>query len=125
MGPNIQVKTCLISACIYNRAIEKGLEVFYDMKATTGVDARAYGVIISGFLRIGELRQAVQLVEDAYGLKTGRRVLSSHESIAQEDLEHVLTALRAAGLYEEVRQLLKKLHAAGVPLKGRLLQSGF
>merc|ERR1719203_872703 len=124
LTPNVQVKTCLISACVCNNSIERGMQVFDQMKEEGYVDSKAYGVMMSGFLRAGKHDSAVQLVEEAYGLKTGKRMLPPRQDIAPENLEHLLKALGLHGLREKLGvPLLEALRAAKVPLSGRLLSS--
>jgi len=126
LEPNIQVQTCLVSACICNNSVDRGLEVFEGMKALGEgyVDAKAYGVLLFGLMRAGKLMKAVALVEDAYGLRSGYRVLPRNQHIASENLEQLMKALGGAGLQEQVGvPLLESLRAAKVPLNGRLLSS--
>lgn len=122
LTPNVQVKTCLISACVCNNAVDRGIQVFEEMKTQGGVDAKAYGVIISGFLRAGRPERAAQMVEEAYGLKTGERILPPRQDIPFETIEHLLMSLGNNGLKETVGvPLLASLHSAGVPVHSRLL----
>lgn len=124
LQPNIQVKTCLISACISNGALERGRLVFEGMKASAEepMDARAFNVMMSGYVRAGRVHEAVQLVEDAYGLHGGGRRIAAKQDISLEALQNLLRALGRRGAQERLgKPLLEKLRAAGVPLAGRLV----
>lgn len=120
---NFQVKTCLIAACINNRAIDRALKVFKELKAQNGSDFKAYGVVIAGCVRYRRFAEAVALVEEAYGVQDGapHRVLPAGQVLENDRLEQLLHALRQQGLMESIGQpLLRKLRDAKVPDVSRL-----
>lgn len=121
---NPQVLTCLMGACLNNNAIDKALRVFQDVKkAHRGADGKAFGSMVGGCVRRGELQKAVALVEEAYGLSTGPGLykLSPGQSIAAENLEKLMQALVRQGMAETVAiPLLDRLRAAKAPINGRL-----
>jgi len=119
---NFQVKTCLIAACINNRAIDRALKVFKELKAQNGADYKAYGVIIAGCVRYRRFAEAVALVEEAYGVQEGvsHGGLPAGQMLESDRLEQLLHALAQQGLMESIgHPLLKKLRAK-VPHVGRL-----
>jgi len=121
---NLQVRTCLMSACLNNNDLDRALQVFGEMKlAEGGADANAYGSLISGLLRQGHVEKAAQLVEDAYGLgEEARRGLLAGQVLAAEPLEHLMRALGQHKLMKTVgAPLLDKMRKARLPLSGKLL----
>merc|ERR1719310_2030340 len=74
---NDPVRTCLMCACLLNDDLGRALEVFNGLKTYGGgSDARAYGNLISGAARLGDIEVAVHLTEEAFGLTSttvGRR----------------------------------------------------
>lgn len=122
---NTQVKTCLISACVNNRAVDRALQVFADLrKSREQLDSKTYGALISGCVRFGRLPAAIELVEDAYGLQaSSARGLPPGESLERERLEQVLKHLQAASQMENVGlPLLERLRAAE-PMASQLIMS--
>merc|ERR1719464_31242 len=95
--PNAQVKTCLMCTCIYNNALDRAFEVFADMgDHGQSADAKAYGALISGCVRHGQLEKGIELVDEAYGLVPGRVGLhrgTSGHTLETETLEQLLRAL--------------------------------
>jgi len=121
---NFQVKTGLIAACINNRAVDRALEVFKQLKAQNGADFKAYGVIIAGCVRYRRFVEAVRLVEEAYGVQDGarHRGLPAGQVLELERLEQFLHALKQQGLLRSLGlPMLKKLRDAKVPDVNRLL----
>merc|ERR1719215_1407734 len=121
---NFQVKTCLIAARINNRAVDRALEVFKQLKAQNGADFKAYGVIIAGCVRYRRFVEAVRLVEEAYGVQNGarHRGLQAGQVLELERLEQFLHALKQQGLLRLLGlPMLKKLRDAKVPDVNRLL----
>jgi len=122
--PNAQVLTCLMNACIINGALSRAWEVFGWIQASAeGVDAKACGVLLNGCVRAGYLEQAMQLVEDAYGLHGRRRLLPSGQHLAADNVHDFLRALAQRGLGQQTVDVLAQLRDVGVPLNGRLLSS--
>lgn len=119
---NSQVKTCLLCACLTNSDIDRATQVFDDLKAANDADAKAYGSLISGLTRCGQLQKAVSVVEDAYGLSRGaRRGLPKGQMLDNETLEHLFRALGYRRLMQSVGlPLLEQLRAMNVPISGRI-----
>jgi len=114
--PNAQVLTCLMCACVNNRAIPRAFDVFENLKQSReGADVRAYGTLLSGCVRHGHLEEAAKLVEEAYGLKDGKARLSPGENIEAERLEQLFRSLAQKGLQQKVgAPLMAGLHAKKV-----------
>merc|ERR1719389_1313974 len=64
---NDPVRTCLMCACLLNDNLERALELFKELKESGGADGKAYGNLISGSARLGNLQVAVHLTEEAFG----------------------------------------------------------
>lgn len=133
-SPNAQVRTCLMCTCINNNALDTAFEIFEDLKKHgQGADAKAYGALVSGCVRHGQLEKAVTLVDEAYGLNgqdrtaaAGRpeRKRSGEPLLETEILEHLLRALAQKDLLEsQGLPLLERLRAANIPVSGRLFAS--
>jgi len=123
LAPNKQVQTLLMSSCFSTGKWEHGLQMFDDMKKMGAgfVDARTYSVVISALVRRKRVRQAVEFLEEAYGLRDGKRKLSPKENISERDLKPLLNALCAAGQRGTGLDLLDSLRAAGAPVTADLL----
>jgi len=120
---NVQVKMSLIAACINNRAIDRALKVFEELKAQNGTDYKAYGVMIAGCVRYRRLVEAVAFVEEAYGVQDGARYrgLPSGQVLESDRLEQLLHVLAQQDLMKSIgHPLLKKLRDAKVPDVSRL-----
>lgn len=118
---NAAVKTCLMCACLKSDSVKDAFKVFEDVKASGCADAKAYGVLLNGCVRHGALEEAVQLVEEAYGLSQpgGTR---RGEGVEMQALEELISVLSQRGLGERFgAPLLNKLRAAGVSIPARLL----
>lgn len=121
---NIQVKTCLMSACLHNNDLTRALHIFGEMKfAEGGADSNAYASLISGCIRHGQVEKAALLVEDAYGLgESSRRGLLAGQDLATETLEQLMRALGQHQLMKTIgARLLDKMRKARLPLSGKLL----
>jgi len=130
--PNAQVRTCLMCTCINNNALDTAFEVFEDVKKhSQGIDAKAYGAMISGCVRYGRLAKAVELVDEAYGLRQAagkgtparadRKDSRGGQVLETETLEHLLRSLAQNGMMEDHGvPLLERLRAAKAPVSGRL-----
>jgi len=127
LKPNPQVRMCLLCVCVNNNAMDKAQEVFDEMARTSGsggVDAKAYGTMISGYMRAGQLERAARLVEEAFGLAGGERRLARGQTIDADTLERLMQAIGHRGLSQKVGfPLMEKLKAAKIPLSGRLCTS--
>lgn len=106
MRLDAQVGTCLISACLLNRAIDRALQAFEDLKRWPDgtPDAGTYGALIAGLVRHGRCRKAAELAEEACGLAEGPR--ASLWPLSEETLDVLFKALKAEGLYEELGQAI-------------------
>merc|ERR1719223_2448383 len=132
--PNSQVRTCLMCTCINNNALDTAFEVFEDVKKhSQGIDARAYGAMISGCIRYGQYAKAVELVDEAYGLnqeggeqaaaafRADRQDQRGRQVLESATLEHLLQSLAQKGMMEDYGvPLLERLRAAKAPVSGRL-----
>merc|ERR1719215_1038592 len=99
--PNAQVKTCLICACLNNNAFDRAFEVFGEILRTNRTaDGKAFGALISGCVRQGELDRAVVLVEEAFGLSGKPAQLAKGQSLEADCLEKLLLALSQKGRAE-------------------------
>mmetsp|Transcript_78572 Transcript_78572/g.163244 ORF Transcript_78572/g.163244 Transcript_78572/m.163244 type:complete len:1079 (+) Transcript_78572:191-3427(+) len=123
--PNTQVKTCLISACINNGAVEEAFEVLDSIKkAGYGVEAKVYSAMVNGLVRQGELDKAVALLVEAHGLRGGRPQLAPGGWIEADAIEKLAHGLAQRGLGEKVGvPLLDQLRAAKVPISSRAYTS--
>jgi len=124
---NAQVKTCLMSACLYNRNLESATKVFEELRnSEQGLDSKIYSAMISGTLRQGWIEEAVGVVEDAYGLnpETKDKALYPGQSLETESLLQVSRALVQHGKMESVGvPLLNRLRAASIPISMRFLST--
>jgi len=130
---NEQVSTCLMCACLNNNALDKAISVFEELKVSGhGADAKAYGALIAGCIRHGQPKTAVDLVEEAHGLKgsigsagnRGRRGLQHGQILDPGLLEQLFKVLQHQGLVERLgAPLLHKLRTAQAPISGRLFNS--
>jgi len=119
--PNTQARTCLMSACLHNKDLDRAVQVFQQIKEV-GVDARAYAVLISGFLRLGLVDRAVEAVEEAYGLAGSRRTLHLKQHLSGDVLERLFQNIRQQGLQDTFGvPLLEKLRGVGAPLQASAL----
>jgi len=126
--PNAQVRTCLMCACLSNNATSEALAVFEELKSSPfGADAKAYSALISALVRQGKLLQAVDLVDELCGTSQLAAGRGSRVQVRGNDLDFVdslLSALAQKGLMEQHGSpLLERLHAAKVPLSGRIMAS--
>merc|ERR1719517_156253 len=118
------VCSSLMSACIHNKDLDRAVEVFEEMKHIGGVDARACGVLIFGFLRAGRVQEAVEVVEQAYGLRDGKRVLPMKQSLSSDCLERLFFSIRQQNLQEKYGvPLIESLRAMNVPVQSNVLAS--
>merc|ERR1740121_2665395 len=84
LEPNRQVKSCMMSACLRNGQPRRALQIWESLQADSICDARPYGVIISGCARFGLVEMAVKYVEEAYGLRSGQRLLPPRQHLPPE-----------------------------------------
>jgi len=127
---NVHVMTCLISASVVNRKIEKALDVFERMKQSgPAPDSKTYEKLVVGCIRCGDYSMACRIVEEAYGIHGPIGVVSSSRNTAPASGTATPggTLLRSNGLDESVLEnlvsnLTKRGLAAShaVPLVQRL-----
>jgi len=124
LTPNMQVRSCLMSICINNGALDQALELFAIIKRDSErqVDARTLDNVLSGLVRANRLSEGVQFVEEAYGLKNkDARLLPPGQHLGGQGLERLLKSLSMRGLDAEATTMVSALHSKGVTLNGRLL----
>jgi len=124
LTPNMQVRSCLMSICINNGALDHALELFSAIKHDSEgqVDAKTLDNVLSGLVRAGRLHECVQFVEEAYGLKNkDARLLPPGQHLGAQGLERLVKTLQMKGLDKEGTTMVSGLHAKGVTLNGRLL----
>jgi len=121
---NCQVRTCLMCTCLNNSAVEKGIEVFREIRgAGFATDAKAYGALISGCVRHGRIETAVHLVEEATGIKCDRG-MPDGEVLTTEVLEQLMRALAQRGLTEQVWvPLMENLRSVKAPIASKLFMT--
>lgn len=112
---NAQVKTCLICACLNNNSVDKAFEIFDQLRAgQRQADAKSWGAMISGCLRLKRVDDAVRLLEEAYGLDGRPAGLPHHSTLEAATVDKVLAALAQRGQSESVAiPLVRKLRRAG------------
>lgn len=68
--PNVQVYTCLMQACIFNRRLERAINLHDVMAAesTCKVDQKLYTVLVRGCLQLQKPMKATEVVRAAYHL---------------------------------------------------------
>jgi pentatricopeptide repeat protein len=93
---NIQVYTCLMQACFHNRQPGKALAL-HDRIVREGCnpDRKAYGVLVEGCVRAGNVNKAAEVVRCAYHLP-GHNLIATRGSpvgVSDKDLRAVLSRL--------------------------------
>ncbi|CAL1131864.1 unnamed protein product [Cladocopium goreaui] len=121
--PNGQVWFSLMLSCINNGAPKEAVAVFYEMQELGHeVDGKAYQVLISGLVKTGSLREAVALVDEAYGLRHPKRKCSSLK-LDSECMEALFAAIFRGDLRLELGlPLLERLRAAQLPVSSKSLR---
>merc|ERR1719311_653691 len=139
--PSVAALTCLISACIANKDLERAMRVFEKMKTDgPAPDAMTHEKLINALLRAGKVEKACRLVEDAYGLHGPLGRISSRvgtacpsgtvtpggtkarvSDLSLQVLENLVDQLARKGLVDShAMPLVEKLRAAGVKVPQRL-----
>jgi len=139
--PSVAALTCLISACIANRDLERAMRVYEKMKTEgPAPDAMTHEKLINALLRNGKAEKACRLVEDAYGLHGPLGRISSRSGttcpsgtvtpggtkarvsdLSPAALENLVDQLARKGLVDtHAMPLVEKLRAAGVKVPQRL-----
>mmetsp|Transcript_162355 Transcript_162355/g.311713 ORF Transcript_162355/g.311713 Transcript_162355/m.311713 type:complete len:1014 (+) Transcript_162355:137-3178(+) len=123
---NVQVRMCLMCACLNNHDVTAALKVFEELRTTDdGADWKTYATIISGVLQHGWVEKALTLLEDAYGLTQGKAKASLPiQNFASDSLEQLLKVLVQRGQMESMGiPLLHRLRAARIPVSGKILST--
>merc|ERR1719359_935513 len=112
---NIQVYTCLMSACISNKELSKALQVLEQMKMAGCVpDGKTYQTILNGCLKLDDMDHAVKIVYDALGLDSPD-ALSARQLLDQETISTLIFTIQRRGRMADL----------GEPLVDRLRKAGF
>eukprot|EP00930_Biecheleria_cincta_P026224 TRINITY_DN1850_c0_g1_i5.p1 TRINITY_DN1850_c0_g1~~TRINITY_DN1850_c0_g1_i5.p1 ORF type:complete len:1082 (+),score=247.97 TRINITY_DN1850_c0_g1_i5:218-3247(+) len=121
-APNSAVWTGMMTACLQNNQPARAMKVFQDMReAGDAVDSRMCSSLVTGLVRQRRWREAVEVVDQIYGLRGSQRM---DASVDQDTLESLLAALAQSGLREELgTPMLERLRSARVPATGRLMAS--
>jgi pentatricopeptide repeat protein len=104
-----QVGTCLISACLHNRAADRAVEALAEMKTWSnfdGPDSGTYNALVSGLTRCGRIRQAAEFAKEF----ADEGPKASAKPLAPETMKLLFKSLHEKGLYFEL----------GVPLARKL-----
>jgi len=112
---NIQVYTCLMSACISNKELSKAVQVLEQMKmAGCTPDGKTYQTILNGCLKLDDMDQAVKIVYDALGLDSPD-ALCARQLLDQETISTLIFTIQRRGRMADL----------GEPLVDRLSKAGF
>jgi len=112
---NIQVYTCLMSACISNKELSKALQVLEQMKMASCVpDGKTYQTILNGCLKLDDVDQAVKIVDDALGLNNPD-ALGARHLLDQDTIDALIFTIQRRGRMADL----------GEPLVERLRKAGF
>lgn len=120
---NSQVRASLMGACLSNHDIDRAAMVFEDFRRANGVvDTKSFSSLLSGLVRAGNLRKAVALVDEAYGLgEFTKRGLPSGQVLDADTLEQLMRSLGHRQLMQSLGSpLLERMRAARVPINNRL-----
>merc|ERR1719161_3298917 len=121
---NEHVYTCLISACLANSSVDRGLEVFTRMlndRSGPPPDGKTYSVLIDGCARANRWREAVALVEQGYGVMGDGTRCRGGVDMEVSALQKLLQAMSRAGAMEEFGMpLMERLRAAKAPVDRRV-----
>jgi pentatricopeptide repeat protein len=121
--PNTPVKTCLLFACLRNDAVTGALEVFDDLKSSGHrADSKIFSALINNCARVGQAERAVSLVEEAYGLSSGARVLPQKEQLENSCMEQLMKCLSKQGEMQRLGvTLVKKMAAQKIPISPNVI----
>jgi len=114
--PNVQVYTCLMQACIFNRRLERAIALHNTMVSDSAciVDKKLYTVMTRGCLQMGKPMKAVEVVRAAFQLQghslaEPARKPARPVGVEPAMLQEVLSRLRGGN--EADRRELTKLEA--------------
>merc|ERR1719321_2117794 len=114
---NPHVQTCLMSACIANNSLDKAKEIYKKMCADgVAVDAKTYQTLVNGCLKLGDIKGAVQIIDEV--LESGIQPIP----LDSELLANVLFMIQRKHLAEELGiPLAERLRAAGLEVPQQAL----
>mmetsp|Transcript_17588 Transcript_17588/g.33154 ORF Transcript_17588/g.33154 Transcript_17588/m.33154 type:complete len:716 (-) Transcript_17588:90-2237(-) len=111
--PNVQVWTCLIQACFFNRQIPKALTVYDDMVREERClpDEKLFSALVKGCLQAGSVDKAVEFVRCAHNLPGHnlRQPKSSAPGVEPRCIDEVISRLGAGS--GAAMELLAELQA--------------
>lgn len=118
--PNVASFMAVMSACVFNQQIDRGVVALRALKDALGADGKAYGLLITGACRSGKLDVAASLVEEAYGLGRASPGMSGQNSRLDTHVLHELfdSLLHRRYMDSIGMPLLQKMRAAQVPVDG-------
>jgi len=125
LRPNVQVYTCLMTACMDNGQLDKALQLQDDViKAGCQPDAKLYNALVRGCLRAGFMTKAVEVVRCAYHLP-GHSFMAPQRAIGVDTkvLEDLVVRLNQGGRAdgEAARGLVADLkRCSGVTLQDNI-----
>merc|ERR1719390_165255 len=122
LRPNVQVYTCLMTACMDNGQLDKALQLQNEViDAGCQPDAKLYNALVRGCLRAGSMTKAVEVVRCAYQL-SGHGFTAPHRAVGVDTrvLEELVVRLNQGGRAdgEAARSLVADLkQRSGVTLQ--------
>jgi pentatricopeptide repeat protein len=105
--PNIQVYTCLITACINNRRVDRALQLHDTMIEEGGCqpDEKLFSVLCRGCLQAGYSQKAANVIRCAYRLPDHNMAIPRHggppAGVEAKLLEEVVSALNFGNKAEQ------------------------
>merc|ERR1719453_1143856 len=104
--PNIQVYTCLITACIHNRQVDRALSLHDSMIDEAGCqpDEKLYSVLARGCLQAGFLEKAAKVIRAAYQLPGHNMAVPKRggpSGVEAKLLEEVVSTLNSGNKVEK------------------------
>jgi len=104
--PNIQVYTCLITACIHNRRVDRALNLHDTMIEEAGCqpDEKLYSVLSRGCLQAGFSQKAAKVIRAAYQLPGNDMAVPKQGSppgVEAKLLEEVVSTLSSGNKAEK------------------------
>jgi pentatricopeptide repeat protein len=120
---NPPVKTCLLFACLRNEKVSSALEIFEELCASGHrPDTKMLSALVNNCAKIGNSERAIVIVEEAYGLSSGRRMLARGEQLEPLSLEQLMKCLARKGELQTLgAPLLKKIVNAKIPVSNHIL----
>jgi len=125
LRPNVQVYTCLMTACMDNGQLDKALQLQNEViKSGCQPDAKLYNALVRGCLRSGFMTKAVEVVRCAYQL-SGHGFTAPQRPVGVDTkvLEELVVRLNQGGRTdgEAARSLVADLkRCSGVTLQDNI-----